>query len=224
MILFKRVGDSFRKIEGREWALLFMETLGVLAGILIAFELQEWASRRNEAARHSQLMERLFEESERDVADLRYARDRMRRSLKTETDFAAALSNGKCPPQPLWTAVSTVNFYPAFEAPRDVYQELMGAGGLSSITDPVTRKEIANFNSKFEWSQVRMTISGLLLHVAAKSCRLTTGAFAWFSIRAPTSPKSPAMIGLHSAPTPRFATGWWMPHVTTLSPLAGTTE
>lgn len=28
MILFKRVGESFRHIEDREWLLLFLETLG----------------------------------------------------------------------------------------------------------------------------------------------------------------------------------------------------
>jgi hypothetical protein len=67
MILFKRVGDSFRHIEDREWVLLFLETLGVLVGILLAFELQEWGQRRSEAAKHHQLMERLFEESEMDV-------------------------------------------------------------------------------------------------------------------------------------------------------------
>ena len=39
MILFKRVGESFGRIEGREWALLFLETLGVVAGILVAFWL-----------------------------------------------------------------------------------------------------------------------------------------------------------------------------------------
>jgi hypothetical protein len=37
MILFKRVGDSFRHIEDREWLLLCVETLGVLVGILVAF-------------------------------------------------------------------------------------------------------------------------------------------------------------------------------------------
>lgn len=153
MILFKRVGESFRRIEGREWALLFMETLGVLAGILIAFELNEWASRRSEAATHAELMDRLFEESQRDVATLREERDRMRQFVNTERDFATMLSNGKCPPEPMWTAVSTVAFYPAFQAPRTVYRELMGAGGLSKIADPVARKEIANFNSTLEWSE-----------------------------------------------------------------------
>ena len=71
MILFKRVGDSFRHIEDREWLLLVLETLGVLVGILLAFELQEWASNRAAAAKHDEMMDRLFEESEQDVGSLR---------------------------------------------------------------------------------------------------------------------------------------------------------
>jgi hypothetical protein len=153
MILFRQVSESFRQIEGREWALLFLETLGVLVGILLAFELQEWASRRSEAGKHEELMDRLFEESQRDVAELRDDRDRMRAQVKAETEFATLLSRGKCPPAGLWNATSTVGFYPAFQAPRTVYRELMGAGGLSSIGDPVTRKEIANFNASLEWSE-----------------------------------------------------------------------
>ena len=42
---------------------------------------------------------------------------------------------------------------PAFNAPRSVYQELMGAGGLSSIEDPQVRTSIARFNMALDWSQ-----------------------------------------------------------------------
>ena len=64
MILFSRVRDAFGEITKRDWALLSLETLGIIGGILIAFQLNEWASRRNEAARHQRMMERLFEESD----------------------------------------------------------------------------------------------------------------------------------------------------------------
>ena len=151
MILFKRVGESFRHIEDREWVLLFLETLGVLVGILLAFELQEWAQRRSDAAKHRQLMERLFEESELDVILLRDRRDVIRSSVNTEIQFAEKLSGGECPPESLWKALSTINHYPAFEAPRSVYQELMGAGGLSSIEQERVRYSIAQFNSDLDW-------------------------------------------------------------------------
>ncbi|MCL6684061.1 hypothetical protein [Sphingomonas alba] len=153
MILFKRVGSAFKGIEGREWALLTLETLGVVAGIMIAFELNEWASRRNEAARHQMMMERLFEESEWDITILRPFRDGMREQVKDEEEFASQLSSGKCPPEDLWRAVGTVAMLPALDAPRSVYNELMGAGGLSSIDDESVRAQITNFNRSMAWGQ-----------------------------------------------------------------------
>src|SRR3954467_7008985 len=130
MILFKRLGESFRHIEGREWALLTLETLGVLFGILIAFELQQWAQQRSDAARHHQLMERLFEESELDVVVLRQMRDTLDRIVGGEKTFALSLARGQCPPEAQWRAVETIGMLPALTAPTSVYQELMGAGGL----------------------------------------------------------------------------------------------
>lgn len=152
MILFRRIGGSFREITSRDWALLTLETIGIIGGILIAFELNEWASRRNEAARHQQLMERLFEEAENDVVFLRDSRDLIRGMVANEIDFTKRLNKGECPPVPLWSATATVNRYPAFRAPRAVYQELMGAGGLSSIDDSKVRDAITNFNTNLDWA------------------------------------------------------------------------
>lgn len=153
MIVFKRLGRSFASIDGREWGLLFLETLGVLAGILIAFELQEWGARRSDAAKHRQLMERLFEESKQDVATTRRLRDILRELSHNEVAFVTALSKGECPPEPMWHAVQTVGMLPAFNAPRLVYHELMGAGGLSSIEQPAVRSAVAVFNSTLDWSE-----------------------------------------------------------------------
>jgi hypothetical protein len=153
MILFKRLGSSFASIDGREWALLFLETLGVLAGILIAFELQEWGQRRSDAARHRQLMDRLFEESEQDVASTRMLRDVMGKISRDEIAFVTILGQDRCPPEPMWRSVQTVGMLPAFRAPRSVYEELMGAGGLSSIEQPAVRSAVADFHAGIDWSQ-----------------------------------------------------------------------
>jgi len=152
MILFKRVGDSFRHIEDREWLLLVLETLGVLVGILLAFELQEWAQQRSEAAKHHQLMERLFEETESDVAVLRDIRSTSDEVAENERDFATKLSAGECPPQDSWAAVVTTNMYPPITVPSGVYDELMGAGGLSSIEDASLRAAIQHFRGYLDLS------------------------------------------------------------------------
>lgn len=153
MILFRRVGVAFRHIDDREWLLLALETLGVLAGILIAFELQEWGERRNQAARHHELMDRLLEESESDVASIRDMRDKMAPLIQREQSFAAALGTGRCPPVAEFQAINTFGMMPAMTAPTSVYQELMGAGGLSSIEQKDVRTTIAKFQATLQWSQ-----------------------------------------------------------------------
>lgn len=153
MILFSRVRGAFGEIAGREWALLSLETLGVIAGILIAFELNEWAARRNEAARHDRLIERLFEESEMDVSALRRVRDIINQSVKAETKFAVQLSQGQCPNSPTWDEVGTVTLLPALGAPTSVYQELTGAGGLASVELQTVRVALAQFHQSLDWTQ-----------------------------------------------------------------------
>ena len=153
MILFKRVSETIRRIEGREWALLSLETMGVLAGILIAFELQEWGSRRNQAAKHQQLMERLFEESKNDVSVLRSWRDILEGIIKPEQALAVSLAKGQCPPDKDFQAVSTLIMMPALTAPTSVYQELLGAGGLSSIDRQDVREHVAQFHQTLDWAK-----------------------------------------------------------------------
>ena len=153
MILFRRLRRGVKQISSRDWALLTLETAGVLAGILIAFQLNEWASRRNHAARHDQLMERLFEESEFGVAGLRGWRDRMRQIVDQESKFAVSLAAGRCPPDADWVAANTVHMMPAVVAPTSVYQELMGAGGLAAVENAEARRAIAEFHEGLAWVQ-----------------------------------------------------------------------
>ena len=149
MILFKRVGESFKHIEDREWMLLALETLGVLAGILIAFWLNEWASNRAAAQRQRQLLERLFDESETTVTMLRQDRDQMDQIVHAETAFATALVHqGTCPPEPMWSAVDTLPMYPTVAVPSSVYNEIMGSGGLAMIQDPRVRRTVSYFHSQ----------------------------------------------------------------------------
>jgi hypothetical protein len=154
MILFKRVGESFDKVEGREWALLFLETLGVIAGILIAFELNEWATMRNEAGRQHELLERLFEESEATVAVLRNDRDSMSAIVNREKAFATLLVHrNECPSPSAWRSVDTLAMYPSITVPSSVYEEIMGSGGLSAIQDQRVRRSVSEFRTDLEWTQ-----------------------------------------------------------------------
>ena len=153
MILFRRVGEAFRHIEDREWFLLALETLGVLAGILIAFELQLWGQQRSDAARHHELMARLFEETENDVASIRFMRNAVNPMVQREELFATRIGKGECPPDADFSAVDSLGVMPALTPPDSVYQELMGAGGLSSIERDDVRKSLARFHEDLAWGQ-----------------------------------------------------------------------
>jgi hypothetical protein len=147
------VRGAFGEITKREWALLALETLGVIAGILIAFELNEWASRRNEAAKHDRLMARLHEEVEIDVTVLRSFRDLLKDFVDREQAFAVALAKGQCPPVRDFEAVGTVGLAPALTVPTMVYEELLGAGGLSTIVRLDVRQKVAQFYGNLAWAQ-----------------------------------------------------------------------
>jgi hypothetical protein len=153
MLLLRRVGDAFRGIEGREWALLALETLGVVVGILVAFELNEWASSRSQTAQHNRLMQRLHEESEIDLIVIRSFRDDLAKMLKSEQAFAVELAVGKCPADQEFQAITTLPLMPALTVPTSVYQEMMGAGGLSSIDRKDVRETVAQFYGNLEWTQ-----------------------------------------------------------------------
>lgn len=98
-------------------------------------------------------MERLFEESENDVAVIRDMRDTLRPMVQREQAFAVQLANGRCPPDNDFQAITTLSMMPALTPPNSVYQELMGAGGLSSIERKDVREHVARFHYDVDWVQ-----------------------------------------------------------------------
>lgn len=151
MILFGRLGNAVRSVEPRDWVLLTLETIAVVAGILIAFELSEFAERRREAVRHDRLMERLFDESEVTVSSIRGTRDIIRSFVDAEMKFAVELSQGGCPASTDWDEVGTVGLLPAVGAQTSVYEELTGAGGVASVKLQTVRHALAEFHANLDW-------------------------------------------------------------------------
>lgn len=151
MILFSRLRSALGDVQRREWVLLGLETICILGGILIAFELNEWGTRRKEQARRLEVVERLFDEARQNVSELRIQRAHVDRMTERERTFATMLAQGKCPPADLWSAAYTVNMYPAIGVQTSVYQEMMGSGGLTTIADEGARKAVSDFYSNLDW-------------------------------------------------------------------------
>lgn len=153
MVVFSRVREAVGEIQRREWVLLALESLGILAGILIAFQLNEWAARRKEQARNHEVVERLFDESKEIVAQLRLERDAVKKMTDRELAFATALvRDRKCPPASAWFSAVTVNMYPTLAVPTSVYEEMMGAGGLATIDIADARRSVSRFHRLLDWT------------------------------------------------------------------------
>jgi hypothetical protein len=176
MILFRRAAVAVSHIEDREWVLLALETVGVLAGILIAFSLQEWGTQRDQAAKHHELMERLFEESQGDVSVIRDLRNGLKPMINGEQAFAVRLANSECPADKDFQALTTLAIMPALTPPTSVYQELMGAGGLASIERKDVREHLAQFHTDLEWAQKQIDYfrAGVVIPVPVSDPRVRT--------------------------------------------------
>jgi hypothetical protein len=150
VVLFGQVRGAIAEVQRREWALLCLETIGVLVGILIAFQLNEWAENRRETARNRELVERLFDEAQRNVSWLRNQRDENDAIISREVKFATALlHDGQCPAnEDLWKSVYTVGWFPPIVVENSVYDEMMGAGGLTAIENSSARRAVSRFQSE----------------------------------------------------------------------------
>ena len=155
MVFFHHFISALREIGRREWLLLGLEFVTVLAGIVIAFQLNEWAASRKERAHERQIIERLFDDARLNVSLFRLNRDEAKKQMDKEERFAVQLTSGQCPPQAEWWSAITPNFYPSIAVQTSVYEELMGSGGLSSIEDEKARNAVSDFHATLKWANTQ---------------------------------------------------------------------
>ncbi|GEM_PF-2572249 len=149
--IWRRTKKAVGSISDGEWALLALESLGVVVGILIAFQLDSWNENRKEARAQAELVERLFDESEQIVA-----------SIRTQSEFFADMNRGhqqvaqiwftgsRCPTSSELASLGTTNFYPALEFDTAAYDEMIGSGGLSRLPSADLRRAVSSFHSEAE--------------------------------------------------------------------------
>lgn len=132
----------------------FVGEVGIIViGILIALgaeQLVEWVHWRH---KQHETLERLFEESRIDVAQLR-SPVVSGQEIKREVEFATELTSGRsCPSPQQWSAVDTVTMYPEIRVQTSVYDEVVGAGGLADIGSDASRDAVASFHSSLAGAQ-----------------------------------------------------------------------
>lgn len=152
----QRLIDALRT---RDWLGLLFEILVVTLGVLLAFEIEQWAQERQRAAEERRFLERLYFDYGRAAEEMRSVighHDRvirvhrmafkLRADPKRLQDYAVKdTENMGCRAGYLGTAPFS----------DTVYQELISSGKLDLISDPRLRAEIRNLTTTQAWLKDR---------------------------------------------------------------------
>jgi len=147
-MIVKRLMESVRR---QDWAAVTIEFVLVVVGVLLAFQINEWATVRQSLALREAATFRLLDEAEQDVAylkraveqrqllvgNLSYALDRLQKKQWQTADRARMVSG-------LTNSVYLSSPTP----PSSVYQDIVAAGMLGEIGDPKLRSAVGNYQAQ----------------------------------------------------------------------------
>lgn len=146
-MIVKGFTESLRR---QDWTAVAIEFLLVLLGVLLAFQINEWAAERADQRTRSEAMQRLMLEAEDTVSFFRLG---VKTQAELNDDLSYALSNVQSGrwryadrermSQVLWRASSMVTPAP----PSSVYDDLVSSGTFGRIGDPQMRTTVARYYS-----------------------------------------------------------------------------
>ena len=174
-MIVKHVTEALRR---QDWVAVAIEFLLIVVGVLLAFQINEWASEREARAERQAATERLMSEAEEDVlyfeqhikerqgiiADLSFALDRLQQGKWSRTDEARIRSG-----------VTRSVYLGSPAPPSGIYDELVASGMLGQIGDPSLRSSIGVFQSKVA------DLSRLFAHIEQIAPQLDREESIWYS-------------------------------------------
>lgn len=152
-MLAKRVVESLRR---QDWAMVFIEFVLVVVGVLLAFQINDWANARLEAQARREATERLLDESERDIAHIKEATNWLRK-LVVDLHYAlgkvesGSWSSGD--EERMREGFSQGRYMTAMVAPTSVYDDIVAAGMFNRIGTPEVRAAISAFHGTLAYDE-----------------------------------------------------------------------
>jgi hypothetical protein len=152
-MIVKRVTEALRR---QDWVAVAIEFVLVVAGVLLAFQISEWATEREGRVERAAATERLLAEAEQTVAyfragvesqqaligDLDYALGNVQRGTWRSAD-KARMTRG------LQRVINAASPAP----PSSVYDDLVASGEFGRIGDTRLRTSIANYRATLAFNQ-----------------------------------------------------------------------
>jgi hypothetical protein len=147
----KRVADSLRR---QDWTAVAIEFALIVVGILLAFQINEWASERVARQEREAATQRLLDEAEETVAFFKLGVSAQHGLHKSLGSSLERLQSGK------WSdadrrsiaaglANSTVMTTP--NPPSSVYDDLVSSGAFGTMGDPQMRAAVAKYEATLKF-------------------------------------------------------------------------
>lgn len=150
--MMKRAAEALRR---QDWAAIVIEFLLVVVGVLLAFQISQWASGRNDQRVREESVERLLHEAEQDVASLRdLVAHQKSPILANMTVTASNLRNPAPKPEiadDMRAGIGASSVLPKPIAPDSVYQELIASGRFGEIGDVKMRDAVSSYASMMKY-------------------------------------------------------------------------
>jgi hypothetical protein len=149
-MIVRRMINALRR---QDWTAVTIEFLLVLVGVLLAFQINEWASEREAKAEREAATERLLYEAEDDVA---YFRAMVENHEETVRDLSYALSQlqsgtwREADKTKMLTGLTYSVYLDVPSPPSSVYEDIVAGGMLGKIGDPQLRSAISSYRAKLE--------------------------------------------------------------------------
>lgn len=152
-MIVKRMLLSLRR---QDWAMVVIEFVLVVVGVLFAFQINEWAAERASEEARQQASERLLEEVERNVAYIRQATDYEQGNVNALMAVIKRVNEGRGTPADETTLMSKIvsaRSMVALAPPSSVYDDLVSSGELNRIGDERVRAAIGRFRSTLSFEE-----------------------------------------------------------------------
>lgn len=155
-MIVKRLTQALKR---QDWAVVSIEFVLVVVGVLLAFQINEYANGREAANEREAATERLLSEAEETVAYMRQTVS-VQEGLVADLNFALSkVHAGSWRPEDekrIVAGLSRARSAPPLAPPSSVYDDLVASGAFGQIGDPEMRSTIANYRSALLYSaQVR---------------------------------------------------------------------
>lgn len=147
-MIFQHVADALRR---QDWAAVAIEFALVVAGVLLAFQINEWASKRHAAAEQEAATSRLLYEAEDDVAYFRYEVGQHQEQVRNLSYALGQMQEGSwrgADQEQMRAGLTSSVYLDVPSPPSSVYDDIVAAGLLGEIGDPRLRSAIGVYRAK----------------------------------------------------------------------------